>query len=145
MEYEFNSFKKTDFSSTNCYMIFTNLISFIKWNKYTNISYYCKEAENYFSFKRLKPILSLLNKMENNDKSFWSISSKFLELFHKIYLGNLTQSFSKFKLYDLENFSSSLRWICCNSNENNFREGQDIIIFLLEILNNINLKGFSCL
>ena len=126
-------------------MILKNLISFIKCNKHTNISYYCKEAENYFSFKNVKLVLSLLNKMKQNEKSFYILSSQFLELFHKICIGNITQSFAKFKLNDLENFSICARLLYFNLNEKNFRESQEIITFLLGIFKNINLKGFSCL
>ena len=135
---EFNLFKKADFTSTNSYLIFKNLIGFIKLNKYSNITYYCKEAEQYFSFPRLKKVLSLMNIMKDKEKSFWILSSNFLQLFHKIYIGNLTQSFPKFKLNDLENFSSYLKWLCLNLNDNNFQENQNIIHFLLSILKNIN-------
>ena len=142
---EFNFFKKSDFSATNNYFIFNHLIEFIKLNRHTNIAYYCKEAQDYFSFKRAQLILSLLNSMRHNEKSFWILSSKFFELFHKIYIGNMTQSFSKFKLNDLENFSCGLRWLCCNINENDNSEVQKIINFLISILKNINLNGFSCI
>ena len=141
---EFNFFKKSDFSATNNYFIFNHLIEFIKLNKHTNIAFYCQEAKDFFSFERAQLILSLFNNMRHNEKSFWILSSKFLELFHKIYVGNLTQSFSKFKLNDLENFSCGLRWLCCNINEKNTTEYQKIINYLISILKNINLNGFSC-
>jgi hypothetical protein len=141
---EFKFFKKSDFSATNNYFIFNHLIEFIKLNKHTNIAFYCQEAKDFFSFQRAQLILSLFNNMRHNEKSFWILSSKFLELFHKIYVGNLTQSFSKFKLNDLENFSCGLRWLCCNINEKNTTEYQKIINYLISILKNINLNGFSC-
>ena len=140
---EFNSFKKADFSSTNYFNIFKHLLAFIKMNKHTDITYYCKKAEEYFSFKKAKMVLRLMENMKHNEKSFWILSSKFLELFHKIYLGNITQSFPKFKLNDLENFSSCLRWSVLNSNEKKFPESQEIINFLISFLDNINLNGFS--
>ena len=136
-------FKNADFTTTNYYLICNHLIEFIKWNKNTDITYYCKEAENYFSFKNAKLVLSLMNIMKFNEKFFWLLSSKFLKLFHKIYIGNLTQSFSKFKLNDLENFSCSQRSLLRNSNKKNFPESQEIIKFLINSLENINLKGFS--
>ena len=142
---EFKFFKKADFSSTNYYSMFNHLIEFIRLNRHTNITYYCKEAQDYFSFKRAKLILSLLNNMRHNEKSFCILSSKFLELFHKIYIGNITQSFSKFKLNDLENFSCMLRWLCCNLNDKYFLESQEIVNFLISILKNINVNGFSCI
>ena len=140
---EFISFKKANFTSTNYFLIFKHLIEFIKLNKNTNISYYCQEAENYFSFKNVKLVLSLMNIMKYNEKSFWNFSSNFLQLFLKIYIGNKTQSFPKFKLSDLENFSSSLRWLIRNSNQQKFPESQEIIKFLLTTLTNININGFS--
>jgi hypothetical protein len=94
-------FKKADFSSTNYFLIFKHLIEFIKWNKNTNIAYYCKEAEVYFSFKNAKLVLSLMNIMKYNEKSLWLLSSLFLKLFHKIYIGNMTESLSKFKLMNI--------------------------------------------
>ena len=139
---EFISFIKADFSSTNYFLIFKHLIEFIKWNKHTNISCYCQEAENYFSFKNIKLVFSLMNLMKYNEKSFWNFSSLFLKLFLKIYIGNKTQSFPKFKLNDLEHFSSSLRWLIKNSNQKKFPESQEIIKFLLSILTKINLNGF---
>ena len=142
---EFNSFKKADFALTNSYLIFKNLLEFIKWNKYANITYYCKEVEQFFSFKRIKIVYSLMSIMKDKEKSFWTLSANFLKLFHKIYIGNLTQPFSKFKLNDLENFSCYLRWLCCNLNEKNFQENQEIIKYFLSILKNINSNGFSCL
>ena len=142
---EFNSFKKADFSSTNYFHIFKHLLAFIKMNKHSDITYYCKKAEEYFSFTKAKFVFSLMNNMKHNEKSFWILSSKFLELFHKIYLGNITQSFPKFKLNDLENFSSCLRWSVLCSNEKKFPESQEIINFLISFLDNINLNGFSCI
>ena len=142
---EFNFFKKADFSATNFYLIFTNLIGFIKGNKHSDITYFCKEVEDYFSFKKTKLVLSLINSMKFNEKSFWILSSKFLLLFHKINIGNKTQSFSKFKLNDLENFSFNLRWICKNTNEKYFKEKQNIISYLISLLKNISILGFSCI
>ena len=136
-------FKKADFSSTNYFLIFKHLIEFIKWNKNTNIAYYCKEAEVYFSFKNAKLVLSLMNIMKYNEKSLWLLSSLFLKLFHKIYIGNKAESLSKFKLSDLENFSCSQRSFLRNLNKNNFKESQDIINFFINVLKNININGFS--
>ena len=142
---EFNSFKKADFSSTNYFQIYKHLLAFIKMNKHTDITYYCNKAEEYFSFKKAKLVLSLMEKMKHNEKSFWLLSSKFLELFHKIYIGNLTQSFPKFKLNDLENFNSCLRWSVLSINEKKFPESREIINFLISSLENISLNGFSSL
>ena len=142
---EFNSFKKQDFSSTNYFNIFKHLLAFIKMNKHTDITYFCEKAEEYFSFKKAKLVLRLMENMKHNERSFWILSSKFLELFHKIYLGNITQSFPKFKLNDLENFSSCLRWSVLSSNEKKFPESQEIINCLISSLDNINLNGFSSL
>ena len=136
-------FKKANFTSTNYYLIFKHLIEFIKWNKHTNITFFCKEAENYFSFKKANMVLSLMNLMKYNEKSFWIFSSQFLLLFHKIYIGNLTQSFPKFKLNDLENFNCSLRIFLRGPNKKTFQESQNIINFLISILKNINMNGFS--
>ena len=136
-------FKKAKFASTNYYLIFRHLIEFIKWNKNSNITYYCKEAENYFSFKKVKFVLSLMDIMKYNEKSFWLFSSKFLLLFHKIYIGNKTQLFPKFKINDLENFSSSLRILLRNSNKRYFLEGNIVIHFFISLLTKININGFS--
>ena len=143
LDAEFIFFKKADFSSTNYYLIFKHLIELIKWNKHTDIAFYCKEAETYFSFKNTKLVLSLMNLMKYNEKSLWLLLSNFLTLFHKIYLGNLTQSFSKFKIDDLENFSCSQRILLRNLNKANFKESQNIINFFIDVLKNININGFT--
>ena len=140
---EFNSFIKTDFSNTICCSIFKHLLNFINWNKYNDITYFCNEACNYFSFKMVKSIISIMEEMKYNEKSFWVLSGQFLKIFHKIYIGNLSQSFAKFKLNDLENFSSCLRWSLSDLNQNNFPESQEIINTLILFLTKININGFS--
>ena len=44
---QFNSFKKLDFSNTICSFIFNHLLNFIKWNKYNDMTFFCKEANDY--------------------------------------------------------------------------------------------------
>ena len=140
---QFNSFKKLDFSNTIGCFIFSHLLNFIKWNKYCDITYFCDEAKNFFSFEMVKLVASVMEIMRYNEKSFWVLSYQFLKLFNKIYIGNLAQSFAKFKLPDLENFSVCLRWSLSHLNINNFPESQEIISHLISWLTKINIMGFT--
>ena len=140
---QFNSFKKLDFSNTICCLIFSHLLNFIKWSKYNDITYFCQEANWYFSFKMVKLVVSIMENMKHNEKSFWVLSSQFLRLFNKIYIGNLSQPFAKFKINDLENFSICLRWSLSHLNSNIFEESNEIINFLISWLSKINIIGFS--
>ena len=140
---QFNSFKKLDFSNTIGCFIFSHLLNFIKWNKYSDITYFCDEAKMFFSFDMVKLVVSVMEKMRHNEKSFWVLSYQFLKLFHKIYIGNLAQSLAKFKLPDLENFSVCLRWSISHLNSNFFPESQEIINYLILWLTKINIMGFS--
>ena len=140
---QFNSFKKLDFSNTICCLIFSHLLNFIKWSKYNDITYFCQEANWYFSFKMVKLVVSIMENMKHNEKSFWVLSSQFLRLFNKIYIGNLSQPFAKFKINDLENFSTCLRWSLSHLNSNIFEESNEIINFLISWLSKINIIGFS--
>ena len=140
---EFNSFKKLDFSNTIGCFIFSHLLNFIKWNKYSDITYFCDEAKNFFSFDMVKLVVSVMEIMRHNEKSFWVLSYQFLKLFNKIYIGNLAQSFAKFKLPDLENFSVCLRWSTSHLNSLNFPESQEIINHLISWLTKINIMGFT--
>ena len=140
---QFNSFKKLDFSNTICSFIFNHLLNFIKWNKYNDMTFFCKEANDYFSLKMMKLILSAMEPMKHNEKSFWVLSAEFLKLFNKIYIGNFCQGFSKFKLNDLENFSCSLRWTISHLNILDFPESQEIINDLISFLTKINISEIT--
>ena len=140
---QFNSFKKLDFSHTICCLIFSHLLNFIKWSKYNDITYFCDEAKNFFSFRMVKLVLSIMENMSHNEKSFWVLSAQFLKMFKKIYIGNLAQPFAKYKLDDLENFSSCLRWSLSHLNSKTFPESQEIINHLISFLTKININGFS--
>ena len=140
---KFNSFARLDFSNTICRLIFSHLLNFINWSKYNDITYFCGEAKNFFSFRMVKLVLSIMESMNHNEKSFWVLSAQYLKLFNKIYIGNICQSFAKFKLDDLENFSSCLRWSLSNLNSKNFSESQEIINHLISFLTKINITGFS--
>ena len=140
---QFYSFKKLDFSNTICCLIFSHLLNFIKWSKYNDITYFCDEAKSFFSFRMAKIVLSIMDNMSHNEKSFWVLSAHFLKIFNKIYIGNLAQPFAKYKLNDLENFSSYLRWSLSNLNATIFPESQEIINHLISFITKININGFS--
>jgi hypothetical protein len=104
------------------------------------MTFFCKEANDYFSLKMMKLILSAMEPMKHNEKSFWVLSAEFLKLFNKIYIGNFCQGFSKFKLNDLENFSCSLRWTISHLNILDFPESQEIINDLISFLTKMNIS-----
>ena len=124
---KFNSFIKLDFSNTIYCLIFSHLLNFINFSKYNDITYYCQDAKSFFSFRMVQLILSIMDNMNHNEKSFWVFSAQFLKLFNKIYIGNYCQPFAKFKLDDIENFSSCLRWSLSHLNMKIFPESQEII------------------
>ena len=72
------------------------------------------------------------------------LSYKYLKLFRKIYIGNKLQSLDKYKLEDLDNFSSCQRFSLYYNAEKIFPQYQAIISFLIHHLRQINLKGFTC-
>ena len=137
------SLSKVDFYYTNCFLtmkIFLNIISF---NSYENLSYYSEEVEKYFSFEIIQNLINNLNNCNLKEDSIWVLSHKYLTLFRKIYIGNKTQKFAKYKLEDLDNFSSSQRFSLFFHEENQTHEFQPIITFLIHYLQKINRKGFT--
>ena len=137
------SLSKVDFYYTNCFLtmkIFLNIISF---NSYENLSYYSEEVEKYFSFEIIQNLINNLNNCNLKEDSIWVLSHKYLTLFRKIYIGNKTQKFAKYKLEDLDNFSSSQRFSLFFHEENQTHEFQQIITFLIHYLQKINRKGFT--
>ena len=137
------SLSKVDFYSTNCFItikIFLNIISF---NNHTNISYYSEKFEKYFSFEIIQNLKKILKDNKLKDSSKWILSYKFVKLFKKVYIGNKTQIFDKYKLEDLDNFSSCQRFFLFCHNEKEFPERQEIIAILLNYLSDINIIGFK--
>ena len=121
------------------------LLNIISFNYHSNISYYSKEVENYFSFEIIQNLIDNLKKSNLNENSIWILSYKYLQLFKKIYIGNKTQMFDKYKLEDLDNFSSFQRFYLFYKAEKQFSECEKIILFFLQYLQDINIKGFTCI
>jgi hypothetical protein len=137
------SLSKVDFYYTNIFLtmkIFLNIISF---NNYENISYYSEEVEKYFSFEIIQNLINNLSNSNLKEDSIWVLSHKYLTLFRKIFIGNKAQSFDKYKLEDLDNFSSCQRFSLFFHEEKKIAEFQPIITFLIHYLQQINLKGFT--
>ena len=98
-------FVNTDFTKTNCYYSLKNLEIIIDSNKNNGLRYALRDIEKYFSFKSIKTIFEVSKSLKSDNVSYWAFRQKMLHLFHKIYIGNLTQGLGKYKLYDLENMS----------------------------------------
>ena len=97
--------------------------------------YALKDIEKYFSFKSSKTIFEVSKSLKSDNVSYWAFRQKMLHLFHKIYIGNLTQGLGKYKLYDLENMSPLQRLSIFQKKQRNFS-----IIKLLLFLLNLYLK-----
>jgi hypothetical protein len=119
------------------------ILNLISYNNRSNISYYSEEIEKYFSFEIIQNLIENLNKSQLNEKSIWILSYEYLKIFKKVYIGNKTQAFDKYKLEDLDNFSSSHRFSLYYNYENIFPENSKIIAFLFDYLRQINIKGFT--
>ena len=139
------SLSKVDFYSTNCFVIMKSLLNIVSFNNHTNISYYSEEVEKFFSFEIIKNLIENLKKSNLRKSSIWILSYNYLKLFKKIYISNKMQLFDKYKLEDLDNFSSCQRFSLFYEIENKFPEGQKIIEFLIIYLQDINTKGFDCI
>ena len=137
------SLSKVDFYYTNSFLtmkIFLNIISF---NNHDNMIYYSEEVEKYFSFEIIQNLINNLSKCKLKEDSIWVLSHKYLTLFRKIYIGNKTQIFDKYKLEDLDNFSSCQRFSLFFHEEKQIAHFQPIIEFLIHYLQRINRKGFT--
>ena len=139
------SLSKVDFYYTNCFVIMKSLLNIISFNNHSNISYYSKEVENYFSLEIIQGLISNLKQSNLKKSSNWILSYNYLKLFKKVYIANKMQIFDKYKLEDLDNFSSCQRFSLFYQAEKQFPEGQKIIEFLLLYLQEINIEGFDCL
>ena len=137
------SLSKVDFYSTNCFIIIKIFINIISFNNHTNISYYSEKIENYFSFEIIQKITNNLKNSNLKENTKWILSYEFLKLFRKVYIGNKTQIFDKYKLEDLDNFSACQRFFLFYQNEKVFPLIQEIITFLLNYLQDINIIGFK--
>ena len=137
------SLSKIDFYSTNCFLIMKCLLNIISFNNHTNISYYSEEVENYFSFEIIQSLFENLKTSKLKEKSIWILSYKYLNLFKKVYIANKTQIFDKYKLEDLDNFSSCQRFSLYYKNEKEFPQCKKIVEFLFNYLEYINIKGFT--
>ncbi len=120
------------FTKINCYYSLKNLEIIIDSNN--GLRYALKDIEKYFSFKSIKTIFEVSKSLKNDNVSYWAFRQKMLHLFHKIYIGNLTQGLGKYKLYDLENMSPLQRLSIYKKQRNFF------IIKLLFFLLNLYLK-----
>ena len=104
------SLSKVDFQTTNCFLIMKSILNIISFNNHSNISYYSQEIENFFSLEIIQHLIENINKSKLKESSIWNLSYNYLKLFRKVYLGNKTQIFNKYKLDDLDNFSSCQRF-----------------------------------
>ena len=138
-----HSLSKVDFYYTNCFVIMKCLLNIISFNNHNNITYYCEEVEKYFSLEIISNLTENLKNCSMNESSIWVLSQKYLKLFRKVYIGNKTQFFDKYKIDDLDNFSSCQRFSLYYQIEKKFPYFQDIIAFLIHYLRQINLKGFT--
>ena len=138
------SFSKVDFRSTNCFLIMKSILNIISFNSHSNISYYSQEIENFFSLEIIQNLIENIKDSKLKEKSIWNLSYNYIKLFRKVYLGNKTQIFNKYKLDDLDNFPSCLRFSLFYNIEKQFNESEKIISFFLQLLQEINLKGFTC-
>ena len=137
------SLSKVDFYYTNCFVIMKCLLNLISFNNHNNISYYCEEVEKYFSLEIIHNLTENLKNCSLKESSIWVLSQKYLKLFRKVYIGNKTQFFDKYKIEDLDNFSSCQRFSLYYQIEKKFPHFQEIISFLIHYLRQINLKGFT--
>jgi hypothetical protein len=119
------------------------LLNLISFNNHNNISYYCEEVEKYFSLEIISNLTESLKNCSLKESSIWVLSQKYLKLFRKVYIGNKTQFFDKYKIEDLDNFSSCQRYSLYYQIEKKFPHFQEIIAFLIHYLRQINLKGFT--
>ena len=137
------SLSKVDFYYTNSFVTMKIFLNIISYNNHENISYYSEEVEKYFSFEIIQNLINSLNNCNLKEDSIWVLSHKYLTLFRKIFIGNKTQNFDKYKLEDLDNFSSSQRFSLFFHEESQIAQFQPIITFLIHYLQQINLKGFT--
>ena len=136
-------FVNTDFTKTNCYYSLKNLEIIIDSNKNNGLRYALRDIEKYFSFKSIKTIFEVSKSLKSDNVSYWAFRQKMLHLFHKIYIGNLTQGFGKYKLYDLENLSPLQRLSIFQKNKEIFPESTEIITFFVKSLTEINTIGLN--
>ena len=139
------SLSKVNFHTTNCFVIMKSILNIISYNNHSNISYYSQEVENYFSLEIIQNLFQNLKKSKLKEGSIMNLSYNYLQLFRKVYIGNKTQIFDKYKLEDLDNFSSCKRFSLSYKCENQFPQSKKIISFFLQYLQEINMKGFTCL
>ena len=138
------SLSKFGFYTSNCFLIMKTLLNIINFNYHSNTSYYSEEVENYFSFEIIQNLIDNIKKSNLKENSKWILSCNYLKLFKKIYIGNKTQIFSKFKIEDLDNFSSCQRFSLFYKDENLFPQCENIISFFIQYIQEINIKGFTC-
>ena len=132
-------FLNENFIKTSLYItleVFMNLF------KESTLSYYCQEAEKYFSFNNLKILMCSLQKLYFNEKSYFLFIKDFMFLFRKAYIERkLCNYFEINKICDLENLSCIQRIILFrNKEKNRFIESSDIILFLIQTLKNFEIN-----
>ena len=104
------SLSKVDFHTTNSFVIMKTFLNIISFNSHSNISYYSTEVEKYFSLEIIKKLVDNLKKSNLKENSRWNLLFYYLKLFKKVYIVNKAQIFDKYKIDDLDNFSSSQRF-----------------------------------
>ena len=125
---------KKNFLGTNFYLslhLFSKIASKIKHHP---LRYFCNEIRNKINSQMLNKILTYTNFAD--EKPVWCFYSTFLTLFKKVYIGHITCQMPKFKIYDLENFNPIQRKCLTNFNQNFFPGNEEIIYFLIDILDN---------
>ena len=134
---------KVDFHTTNCFVIMKTILNILSFNNHSNISYYSNEVEKYFSFDIIMNLVENLRKSNLKESSKWLLSYNYLKMFKKVYIQNKIKIFDKYKIIDLDNFSSCQRFSLYYNCEKLFPKSKEIISFFLKYLQEINIKGFN--
>ena len=135
--------RRIDVEYTNIYKTLLILEKIIEKTEKNNIYFFHKEVIKYFSFDIIKKILEVLISSSIEEKLFWQLTNKFLYLFHKIYINEKTKSLNKFKLTDLKHLNFFKRITVIKENTKKFSESKDIISFLFNLINHININHSS--
>ena len=123
---------KKNFLGTNFYLslhLFAKVASKVT---HTPIRYFCDEIRNKINSQFLEKILK--GSLYSDEKHIWKFYTTFLTLYKKVYIGHLTCSIPKFKIYDLENFNPIQRKCITYNNKNVFPESSGLIYNFINIL-----------
>ena len=123
---------KENFLVTNFFLSLRNFNLICGRIKGIPLRYYCNEAINKITFKTIYNIFKYIKYKDN--PIMWKFYENILFFFRKVSLGNSTNKMSKFKLYDIENFSPIQRKCIIKDNKNIYPESTDHINFFIEVI-----------